>query len=115
VNIRRRRLGWTFAALAGWVFAAPTFATDDLQGRDTYIRVGCWSCHGFEGQGGIAGPRLAPDPLPFEAFAVIVRRAVAEMPAYSTQVLSDEELADIYAYLLTIAPSPDPDSIPLLR
>lgn len=113
--MRSAYLGWLVAALAGSLIGAPAFASDDLQGREAYIRVGCWSCHGYEAQGGIAGPRLAPDPLPFEAFAIVVRRAVAEMPNYSAQVLSDEELADIYAYLLTIAPSPDPGSIPLLR
>jgi mono/diheme cytochrome c family protein len=107
--------GWCAAILAGVLWGAPADAADALQGRDTYIRVGCWSCHGYEGQGGIAGPKLAPDPLPFEAFAVVVRRTIAEMPAYSPQVLSDEALAAIYAYVMSVAPSPEPDSIPLLR
>lgn len=88
------------------------FAEDPTEGREAYIRVGCWACHGYEGQGGIAGPRLAPDPLPFEAFAHVVRHAVAEMPEYSAHVLSEEELAQIYAYILSRPPSPDPQEIP---
>ena len=72
-------------------------------GRSLYIQKGCYSCHGYEGQGGIiSGPKLAPNPLPVEIFVMRVRRPVADMPAYSTKVLKDEELLEIYQYLQTI-------------
>ena len=72
-------------------------------GRSLYIQKGCYSCHGYEGQGGIiSGPKLAPNPLPVEVFVMRVRRPVADMPAYSTRVLKDEELLEIYQYLQTI-------------
>src|SRR5262249_38956115 len=37
------------------------------------MRAGCWQCHGTVGQGGAAGPKLAPDPLPFDALSSFVR------------------------------------------
>ena len=72
-------------------------------GRTLYIQKGCYACHGYEGQGGIiSGPKLAPNPLPAEVFIMRVRRPIADMPAYSSKVLKDEELLDIYRYLQTI-------------
>jgi mono/diheme cytochrome c family protein len=81
-------------------------------GRRAFIQHGCFSCHGFTGEGG-AGPRLAQGPIPFEAFAQYVRRPKRTMPPFGTQV-SDQELADIYAFIKSIPPSPDSKSIPLL-
>ena len=37
------------------------------------------------------------------------------MPPYSEKVLSNEDLADIYAYLQSIPKAPDYKSIPLLN
>ena len=37
------------------------------------------------------------------------------MIPYSEIVLSDQQAADIYAFLVSLPPSPDPDSIPLLQ
>ena len=81
-------------------------------GRKALIQHGCFSCHGFSGEGG-AGPRLAQNPIPFQAFVQYVRRPTLTMPPFGTQV-PDQELADIYAFLKSIPPSPDPKSIPLL-
>jgi hypothetical protein len=36
------------------------------------------------------------------------------MPPYTTKVLPDQDLADIYAFLLSVPPPPALDSIPLL-
>ena len=81
-------------------------------GRKAFVQHGCFSCHGFSGEGG-PGARLAQSLIPFPAFVQYVRRPKRTMPTYGTQV-SDQELADIYAFLKTIPPSPDPKSIPLL-
>lgn len=71
-------------------------------GRELYMIKGCHMCHGLEGQGALlTGSRLAPDPIPFEAFAVYVRHSPGEMPAYSRDLLSDEELVLIYEFLQT--------------
>jgi mono/diheme cytochrome c family protein len=37
------------------------------------------------------------------------------MPPFPEQILSNEDLADIYAYLESIPKGPDPKSIPLLK
>lgn len=77
------------------------------------VENGCWQCHGFQGQG-MAGPALAPSPLPYEAFAAYVRKPAGVMPAYSPNVLSDERLKHIHEYLSSIPKAPDPDSINLI-
>ena len=79
-------------------------------GRTLYIQKGCYACHGYEGQGGIiSGPKLAPNPLPVDVFIMRVRRPIADMPAYSSKVLKDDELSDIYRYLQTIPLPPQLD------
>lgn len=47
--------------------AAPAGNADT--GKKLYVSVGCYQCHGYEGQGGAAGPRLAPRPLPYAGFS----------------------------------------------
>jgi mono/diheme cytochrome c family protein len=75
---------------------------DPAKGRATFAKVGCYQCHGREAQGSPAtGPRLGPNPLPYPAFAAWVRRPKGEMPPYTSRVLSDEELADIYAFVVS--------------
>jgi ubiquinol-cytochrome c reductase cytochrome c subunit len=88
---------------------------DAANGKRIYLADGCDLCHGTVGQGGRGtGPHLAPNPLPYEAFAGQVRRPVNAMPPYTTIVLSDRDLAEIYAYLLTMPPLPDPKSAAIL-
>ena len=82
-------------------------------GKAAFIKHGCYECHGFMGQGG-AGKTLAPNPLPFEAFSAIVRNSANAMPPYQQAILSDGDLAAIYAYLKSIPKAPDYKSIPLL-
>jgi ubiquinol-cytochrome c reductase cytochrome c subunit len=88
---------------------------DAANGKRIYMAVGCYRCHGTVGQGSRpTGPHLAPNPLPYEAFAALVRRPVNVMPPYTTVVLSDQDLGDIYAYLVTIPPLPDPRAAAIL-
>jgi mono/diheme cytochrome c family protein len=90
-------------------------AGNAANGKRIYMADGCDLCHGTVGQGGRGtGPHIAPNPLPFEAFAGQVRRPANAMPAYTTVVLSDQDLGDIYAYLLTIPPLPDPKAAAIL-
>ena len=91
----------------------PCFAADANnpveQGRTLYNATGCYSCHGYEGQGFlITGPRLAPNPLPLVVFTEMVRRPTNVMPAYSPHVLTDAELAKIHAFLQSIPAPPEP-------
>ena len=86
---------------------------DAANGKKIFASYGCYQCHGYEGQGG-AGARLAPKPLSFDAFSKYVRHPSREMPPYTAKVVKDQELADIYAYLLSIPTPPPASSIPLL-
>lgn len=85
------------------------------RGEETYMRVGCFQCHGTNGQGSEAGTALTPDPLPPEAIANFIRFSPGRMPVYPEEILSDAEIADIVAYLDAVPPPPDPDSIPILK
>ena len=81
------------------------------QGKKLYVGYGCYQCHGYEAQGSSAtGPRLGPRPLPFASFSRYVRNPSNQMPPYTTKVVSDAELADIYAY---VDSRPAPKAIPL--
>ena len=78
--------------------AAPAGNADN--GRQTYQKKGCYACHGREGQGSpTTGPRLGPNPTPFAAFTRYVRVPRGQMPPYTEKVISDTELADMYAFL----------------
>src|SRR5213083_2759581 len=83
--------------------AAP--AGNAQNGKKIFSSYGCYQCHGYEAQGG-AGPRLAPRPIAFAALSKYVRRPTGEMPPYTAKVVSDKELADIYAFLLSVPPPP---------
>jgi len=84
-------------------------------GKKIFDSDGCYQCHNFAANGGAAGPRLAPVPIAWPAFSRSVRTPRDQMPPFSRKVLSDQELADIYAYLVTIPAPPAADSISILR
>lgn len=85
--------------------ASPAAPQGDAEkGKKLFAKVGCYQCHGWEGQGStITGPRIAPNPLPFAALSKYVRSPKGDMPPFKPQILSDSELADIYAFLRTRA------------
>ena len=83
-------------------------------GKKIFDSYGCYQCHDHDGHGGV-GARLAPNPLPFAAFAKYVRQPTGEMPPYTKKVVTDQELADIYAYLQSIPQPPPAKSIPILN
>ena len=104
------------AAVAAGLFAGSALAAGDAaKGKVAYVKNGCYQCHNFVGQGGQAGTKLAPKPMPEEAFVNFVRTTNRAMPPYSEQILSNADLADIYAYLASIPAGPDPKTIQLLN
>jgi len=87
-------------------------AGNAANGRKLFATIGCYQCHGYEAQGSTStGPRLAPRPIPFATVSRYVRRPSGQMPPYTTKVLPDTELADIYAFLQSI---PTPAATPPL-
>jgi mono/diheme cytochrome c family protein len=87
------------------------------KGKTAFVQRGCWQCHGLEGQGSVAssGKVIADTQLPLDAFMSFVRTSSGSMPPFSQEILSDSDLADIYAYLES-RPKPKPaQDIPLLN
>lgn len=98
--------------------ADTTKAGDATNGRRIYIAVGCYECHGRQGQGGnfnYSTPVLAQTKLPLEAFKALVRLGPNDMPAYTQGVLSDQDVADIHAFLQSLSGRRPTKDIPLLN
>jgi mono/diheme cytochrome c family protein len=106
---------WLAALAAGLVFAAGSVASASEKGKQLFVKHGCWQCHGFVGQGGIAGPALSPNVMPLEALSSFVRNSNRSMPPYKEEILSNADITDIHAYLVSIPKPADPNSIPLLK
>ena len=104
--------------LAGLLLIAhPAAAQGNAEnGKRLFVKNGCYQCHGYAGQGGSAGARLAPRPIPVVALIAFVRHPPdGDMPIYTAKVMSDAELTDVWAYLKSIPASPAAKDIPLLN
>lgn len=90
---------------------------DAERGRNLYLQQLCHTCHGTVGQGGErgAGPKIAPNPWPYAAFVQQTRKPRLVMVPYSEKNLPEQDLIDIYHYVLSIKPGPAAKDIPLLR
>ena len=105
------------ALAAGLLLLVPASASaaSAEKGKELFVRNGCWQCHGFVGQGGVAGPKIAPDPIPAEAFKAFLRNSNRAMPPYREAVLPDGDVDDIHAYLSSLPKPADYKSVPLLN
>ena len=97
-------------------FAFPAVAAEGnaQAGKQLYEVKGCYSCHGYVGQGGREGPRLTP-VLPVEAFVAQLRSPRTIMPPYMESMVSDGEAADMVAFLASLPKPPDHKTIELLK
>ena len=114
--MRLSRFLLTAAALIGAAIAAAQAPAGNADnGKRLFLRDGCWECHGYAGQGGRDGARIAATALNAQGLIRYVRRPAGAMPAFTVKVATDQELTDIWAYLKTLpAPKPAKD-IPLLN
>ena len=115
--MRFRAWAWAVALAAAVAQAqaqdAPSGAAE--RGQRIFIDQMCHNCHGTVGHGGgVAGPKIAPQPFKWPVFARQVRTPRLVMPPYSAKNLPDQDLADVYAYLVSIKPGPGAADIPLL-
>ncbi len=123
----------TFTLFAAFAFGAGGFAVaaqaqnapaqnapagDAANGKRIYLATGCYTCHGRVGQGGAyngPAPSLAKTAMPFEGFKFQLRTPASEMPAYAEAVMSDKEVADIFAFLQTLPGRRDVKELPILN
>jgi mono/diheme cytochrome c family protein len=94
--------------------AAPAGNTEN--GKRLFQAQACGTCHGDQGQGGLpnpekegAAPRIGPTRLSQPAFLAFVRNPIGRMPPYKSESVSDAEVADLYAFLQSLAPAPKAD------
>jgi mono/diheme cytochrome c family protein len=93
-------------------------AGDPINGKRLYLADGCFECHGRAGQGGnfnYPTPALAQIEAPVESFTAFLREAPNDMPTFSTEVLSDKDAADIYAFLRSLPGRKPVKDFPLLN
>jgi mono/diheme cytochrome c family protein len=91
---------------------------DAANGKHLYLANYCYTCHGRVGQGGAyngPAPALAKTAMPYEGLVGQTRNPSNDMPGYSAQVLPDQALADIYAYLQSLPGPSDPKGVALLK
>ena len=110
-------LGTAMAAFAIGAAAAQDAPRGDAKvGLATFQKYGCYSCHGIVGQGTLRdGPRLNATGIGYQAVLTQLRTPRYEMPAYTAVQISDQQVADIFAYLASVPKGPDPKSIKQLQ
>jgi mono/diheme cytochrome c family protein len=109
-------LSATVLALLSMAGFAAEPREDAVEGKRLFLAYGCYQCHGTTGAGGgMAGPKLAPNPLPVEVIKAKLRTASGRMPVYTAAVLTDSEIADMVAYLQSIPRGTPAEDIPLLN
>ena len=83
-------------------------------GKQLFIRDGCYECHGIWGQGANGfGPRIAPNPISMEGILNYIRKPSGNMPPYTAKIVSNQDVADIYAYLKSIPGPTNIRNVPL--
>ena len=93
----------------------PAANGDVEKGSRVFVKDGCYECHGYAGQGGRDGARLAQTTMPLPSFVRYVRRPAGAMPAFTQKVLSDQELSDVYAFLKSLPAARRAAEIPMLK
>ena len=91
---------------------------DAGKGERLYLADGCFTCHGRSGQGGAfngPAPSLAKTEMPFDGFKAQLRDPVNDMPAYSTAVMSDQDIADMYAFVQSLPGARSSEEIAILN
>ena len=103
------------AAMVLLVTAVRAQQGDSKKGKQLFVDYSCYACHGFSGQNG-PGKRLVPMKTAQIAFTAYVRNpSTKQMPSYSGKVITDAQLADIWAYIRTLPDSPEAKDISLIQ
>ena len=102
-------------SLAPKTASAGEWKGDAENGKKLFAAYGCYECHGRQGAGASTGPRIGPPAITLAAVLRYVRAPTGQMPPYTAKVASDQDLADIYAYLKSFPTPPPAKDIPLLN
>ncbi len=89
----------------GMGLADPGLVTNaDLvtRGQLLFVNYGCAACHGLASQGGVVGPNLDLEELWLEDFRLAVRSGPGGMPVFMEEILNNDDLDTIYAFLKAI-------------
>ena len=113
----------TITRLAGVLVAVCLLAGPEISAQDNdegyalWMQYQCYICHDHQGyrKASATTNPLAGTPLPFEAFAALTRYPSNQMPPFSEDQLSDEELRAMWEYVRSQPPSPEAGDIPVLR
>jgi cytochrome c551 len=94
-------LSLLLSACGGSSTSSSTPTSDTTAGKTAYASLPCVGCHGENAEGGV-GPRLAGLSISFDRFQSFVRNGREQMPKFGTDVVSDQQLTDIYAWLSSL-------------
>ncbi len=94
-----------------------SLAGNAQNGARVFVADGCYECHGRVGQGSTqtGAPRIGPPALTIDGFARYIHAPTGNMPPYTSKVVSDQDIADIYAFLKSLPAPPPAKDIPLLN
>lgn len=70
-------------------------------GERLFVTDGCVTCHGIGGRGGIVGPTIVHDDV--QTLTQRIRTGPEGMPRFA-DTITDDEIAEISAYLRSVAP-----------
>ncbi len=80
-------------------------------GQNLFFSLGCNVCHGDSGEG-LVGPTIALTVVPLDRVVQQYREPLEAMTEFTPDQVSDEEIADIYAWLQSVERPPAADEIP---
>lgn len=81
--------------------ALPATTNAIIRGQELFVASGCATCHGIQGQGGPVGPVIVGSSA--NDLRTKIDKGPGGMPAFAHDALSDDQLADIAAYLQSLA------------
>ena len=121
--MRSYSLALGIVTLAAGLTATPALSQDASKGdaaagKKVYLADGCYECHGRVGQGGAMNgpvPSLAKTKLPYAAFVAQLRNPSNDMPPYPVALLSDQQVADMFAYLQSLPGPRLASELPILN
>ena len=90
-------------ALLALLVGSVSAADDAVKGKTLWDAKNCKSCHGANGEGKYAGVR-AGDTRMAADWVKQARTPRANMPAYTAAQVTDQDLADMLAYMKTLTP-----------